>query len=273
MKRNSKTSLDSITKTLLPHLRHPTKLRLILCSTIVVCWYALFFAPLSDQIAETKTLIDKERKRVTIAREIDQLKAKLLPYEQLIPLDADANELRRHVTDHIRKTPLNLLDIRPGKAKAIGPFDLPTLLLSVEGKYRDIDNLLAWVENDQRLLRVDTIKLSPATKTHSNLFASLTVLGLIDKSSTDVPKAGVTALAKAKKDASGALAPNATSKSPNARPKAGADPSKKAGEVRKKGAERRAKVIDALENAGVVSSPPSTTAKSPPNPSRTPVEP
>jgi Tfp pilus assembly protein PilO len=256
MKQNSKGSLGSIAAKLLPHLRHPTKLRLILCVTIIGGWYVFFFAPLSDQLTETKTLIDKERKRVTIARDIDQLKAKLEPYEKSIPQGENATDLRRHLSDHIRGTPLKLIDLKPGKVKEIGPFDAPALQLSIEGKYTDIDDFLAWVETDQRLLRVDSIRLAPTTKDQSRLLASLTVLGLTDRASTDTPAPATT-----KKDRSAVPVSSKNVKPSDARAEVSAGTGEKVGEVRKRIGEVRKKVGEVRKNASAAGSSAGTDAK------------
>jgi hypothetical protein len=261
MKQSSKSPLNPLINKLLPHLRHPTKLRFILCVTIVGGWYLLFFAPLSDQVAETKTLIDKERKRVTVAREIEQLKVKLKPYEASIPRGTDATDLRRYLSAHIRSTPLRLIDLKPGKGKEIGPFNAPALQLSIEGKYKDIDELLAWVENDKWLLRVDSIKLAPASKDESRLVANLVVLGLTERPTADLPESETTtpaatkergaAVAPASKNAKGSSAPTGVKTTPKA-----GEPRKSVGEVRKKVSDVRKKIDEARANTNPPANPP-----------------
>ena len=260
MKQKSKGSLNSYAMMLLPHLRNPTKLRLLLCITIIGGWYAIFFAPLSEEMAETRALIDKDRKRVTVAHAIDQLKTKLARFQKLIPVGGDANEMRRHVTDHIRTTPLNLIDVKPGKAKVVGPFDAPVLSLSVEGKYKDIDELLAWVENDDRLLRVDALKLGPVAKNPSYLLANLMVVGLTDKAPTEAPASVGT-----KKNGTGGTASNTGVKPLRAGPGSSEDAGKTVGAVRKKIGGVRKKVVDSRKKAsGVAGLPTTTPPTSPP---------
>ena len=86
-------------------------------------WYFLFFSPLSETTAATTPRIASERKRVATAREIEQLKKALAPFQGRVPAGADINELMRHVIDHIRSSPLKLLDLKPEKPKDLGPYE------------------------------------------------------------------------------------------------------------------------------------------------------
>ena len=71
----SQTALVARYKQLiLGHLRHPLKLRFLLCVTIVAGWYFLFYSPLSKQMAATTSGISSEqeawhRARVRAAQE------------------------------------------------------------------------------------------------------------------------------------------------------------------------------------------------------------
>jgi hypothetical protein len=245
MKQSSKSSISAALEKILPHLRHPMKLKMLLCCTLGGAWYAAFFAPLSEDLIATKALIAKERKRVNAAREIDRAKAKLAPLEKSIPA-GDAAEFMRHIVEHVRTTPLRLIDLRPEKPKDIGPFQSPGLRLSLEGKYNDIDDLLLWVEQDSRLLRVDSLTLNASTKRKSHLLASIIILGLNQKP-TETAKTGPTEKTAAKASPS---APKISTKpSPaNALPKTpavtktGAPVGKPLGEARKKVAEIRKQV-------------------------------
>ena len=73
-------------------------------------------------MAATTVQITRERKRVATAREIEQLKKAMAPYQGRIPAGADVNELMRHVIAQIRSSPLKLLDLKPEKPKDLGPY-------------------------------------------------------------------------------------------------------------------------------------------------------
>lgn len=160
---------------ILQQLSHPLKLRVALCAAMMAAWYALFFSPMSDQVAATTTRIDRELRRGATAREIEQLKKSLAPYEPLIPAGADVEELMRHVIAHIR-APLKLIDLKPEKPKDLGPYAAIGLQLKLEGGFAEIDKFLAWVETDRRLLRIDQIKLDPVDSKDPGLLSGQVLL-------------------------------------------------------------------------------------------------
>jgi Tfp pilus assembly protein PilO len=189
--KNAKTDYKQV---ILNQIRQPLKLRLLLCFAIITGWYVLFFSPLSEETAATTAKIISERKRVAGSRQIEQLKKAMAPYKGRVPAEADLNELMRHLIVHMRSSPLKLLDLKPEKSKDLGPYETLGLKLTLEGRFAEFDEFLKWVETDQRLLRIDTIKLDPVTNDPSRLAAQVVLLSLGEKSApiakakTDVAK-------------------------------------------------------------------------------------
>jgi Tfp pilus assembly protein PilO len=165
---------------ILRHLRHPLKLRIALCTAMVIVWYALFFSPLSERVAATTSRVVLERKRVGTAREIERLKKSLVPYRDVAG-SGDVHELMRHVIRHLRSTPLRFSDLHPEKAKDLGHYAAIGVRLSLEGKFDDMDRFLGWIEAEKRLLRIDSIKLMPNTREPGWLSGQLTLVMLAEK--------------------------------------------------------------------------------------------
>ncbi|HKI21171.1 MAG TPA: type 4a pilus biogenesis protein PilO [Isosphaeraceae bacterium] len=179
---NEKKAKTDYKQAILAQLRQPLKLRLLLCFAIITGWYVLFFSPLSEKTAATTAKIISERKRVAASRQIEQLKKAIVPYKGRVPAGADLNELMQHVIAHMRSSPLKLLDLKPEKSKDLGPYETLGLKLTMEGRFAEIDEFLKWVENDERLLRIETIKLDPLAKDPGRLAAQVVLLSLGEKS-------------------------------------------------------------------------------------------
>ena len=81
---------------------------------------------------------------------------------------------------HVRELPINLIDLKPGKVKDLGPYDNINLRLQFESTYEDLDALLSWVETNQRLLRVDALKVDLA-KEKNRLTVQLELVSLAEK--------------------------------------------------------------------------------------------
>jgi Tfp pilus assembly protein PilO len=171
----------SYQRLILEQLRHPLKLRLVLCAAILAGWYVGFFAPLSERLAATTATTAAERKRTATAREIAQRQKALAPFQGRLLATSDLNTLIRHVMEHLRASPLKLIDLKPEKPKDLGPYEAVGLRLTLGGTFGDIDQFLSWVEANPLLLRIDAIKLDPTNQDPSRLTAQLVVLVLADK--------------------------------------------------------------------------------------------
>jgi hypothetical protein len=157
-------SKNALVKRIQGQLRHPLKLRVVLSVAMLASWYYLFFSPLSDQMVQTESLIKKERKRIDTAHQIDKLRKSLQAFKDRVPAKSDPNELMRYVMNRIRSSPLKLIDLKPDKSKGLGPFNAMGLRLTLEGTYSEIGELLSWIHNGQRMLRVETVSLAPASR-------------------------------------------------------------------------------------------------------------
>jgi hypothetical protein len=175
------TSKPGLGAMILKQLSHPLKLRLVLCVALIGLWQALFVGPVCENVTATTTRIGSERKRAATAREMDQLKSALKPHRDLVGAGEDEQELMRHVIAGIRSSPLRLIDLKPEKPKDLGPYVAIGLQLTFEGKYVDIDQFLGWAEVGNRLLRIDSIKLTPDSKDPGRLHAIVVLMALVDK--------------------------------------------------------------------------------------------
>ena len=173
-------SKSGLSRAVLKQLSHPLKLRLALCSSLLTVWYGLYFGPLSERVTLMSSRIAIDRKRVDTAKEVDRLKKALDPFRDGAG-SGDVHELMRHMMGRIRSSPLRLTDLKPEKPKDLGPYDAIGLRLSLEGGFADVDQFLAWIEAEKRLLRVDSIRLAPIAREPGRLSAQLTVMALAEK--------------------------------------------------------------------------------------------
>lgn len=169
-----------ILQVILRQLSHPVKLKLALCTAILTVWYGVFFSPLSERVSATASRAIRERKRVATAREIERLKKALVPYRNIVG-SADVHELMRHVMQHLRSSPLRLTNLKPEKPKDLGPYEAIGLKVSVEGGFGDMDRFLGWIEAEKRLLRIDSIRLTPDNREPGRLSGEFTLVSLAEK--------------------------------------------------------------------------------------------
>ncbi len=206
------SSTSGVRGLILRQLSHPLKLRLALCVAVIASWQAIFLGPLNDNVAATTSRIGVERKRAATAREIEKLKTALKPHSDLIGAGEDEQEMMRQVIARIRSSPLRLVNLKPEKAKDLGPFAAVGLQLNLAGRYVDIDEFLGWAEADTRLFRIDSIRLVPNTREPGHLQANILLLALVDKAAPAAKakrESGAVPAAKAKRESGAAPAAKA----------------------------------------------------------------
>ena len=182
-------------KLILDQLRSPLKLRLVLCPVILGGWYFFFFSPLSDHRTAIQASIDKERKRIDMASQIDDVRKSLLPFKDRVPANSDLDELIQFVMARIRSSPLKLITLKPEASKHFGPFESISLSLTIEGTYDQIDALLTRIYNERRLFRVESLSLTPAARSNDKKEGSssfkfhlqLKLTGLMEKPGSEKP--------------------------------------------------------------------------------------
>jgi Tfp pilus assembly protein PilO len=187
---------------LIERLHEPLPLRGALCAALLAGWYFLGYTPMNDRIAATTAKLELDRKRLALATEIEALRAEEAEFVDRLPPRSDPNEFLQYVLGGVRSGPLKLVSLSPEKPREAGPFQVASVRVELEGKFEDIDAFLRWVENDKRLLRVDSLTISPDSKNHEALKIQLSVLGLMGVEASARPepskKAAEPGLAKPK---------------------------------------------------------------------------
>ena len=233
----TETKKRDLKSKLLDRLHDPLQLRIVVFAGLLGCWYFLGYSPMTKQIDNTTKMLELDRKRLALAVEVDQLRNEAAVFADRLPPRSDPNEFLQYILGGVRKGALKLVSLAPEKSKEAGPYEVATVKLELEGKYKDVDALLYWVENDTRMLRIDTIKLDPDTRDPTSLRLQIAVVGLMGAEAAD--KAASKGEPNAKpsnksRNAAGETTRNATPASPKDKPssttrtppRAGSEPSK-----------------------------------------------
>jgi hypothetical protein len=177
---NEKSQPSAIQKLLLEQLRDPIRLRFVLCGALLAAWYLGHHSPTVDHIQLTTTRIDQEKKRIAMAEDVERLRGVLAPFRDRIPAESTPNEMMQYVISHVRETGLDLIDLSPAQNVTLGTLRATTLQIKLEGSYAGLDNFLTWVENEKRLLRVDSLRVQPKNGPKYRLNIQLNLTGLVE---------------------------------------------------------------------------------------------
>jgi Tfp pilus assembly protein PilO len=164
---------------LIDRLHHPFQLRIAVCAALLGLWYFLGYSPMKERISATTLMLERDRKRLALATEVELLRGEVAEFVDRLPPRSDPNEFLQYVLGGVRAGPLKLISLSPDKPKEAGPYEVATVKIDLEGKYKDIDAFLRWVENDKRLLRIDALKVEPDTRNPDLLKVQLSILGLM----------------------------------------------------------------------------------------------
>jgi Tfp pilus assembly protein PilO len=168
---------SKLTVKLIEALHNPIQLRVLLIISIFGGWYALSAASLTEEIDRVTRQIERERKRLELALEVERLRTQVARFQHRLPEKVDVNELPQYLLNGVRGFPLRPISCEPDTSKDVGPYKARSVNMTVQGPFPAIEKFLRWVESNPRLLRVDKLQLSPIRE-GTTMNASLTVLGI-----------------------------------------------------------------------------------------------
>ena len=175
---------------LINRLHDPLQLRIVLIGVVLLVGYAGVYTPLTAQIAETTTKLNREQKMAELAASLEQLQARCNTFAKRIPQPADCKEWIwiQYMREGIRRFPLKLTKLDYLAPRQVGPYKAAAMTIALEGSYFDLDQFLRWLETNPRLLRVDDLSISLSSGTEKDgtggvgnkdeMIMQLTVLGL-----------------------------------------------------------------------------------------------
>lgn len=163
---------------LLEELQHPTRLRVVLTCIVLLTGYAGVYLPLTGELDDTRRKLAAEQKRLDLGREVERLRDQCRVFKGRLPAKADSNEWVQYVIAGIRRFPLKLVLLDPEPPREVGPYKVIVLRVELEGGFADLHAFVRWLETNERLFRVDAVRLEPQ-RSGEGLGMQLTVLGVM----------------------------------------------------------------------------------------------
>jgi hypothetical protein len=162
--------------TVLTLLHDPLQLRICVIVVVLGVGYGAVYQPLSNKIDETTRKLDRDRKLLELAENLEQLQKQYHYFEDRVP-QSDAKEWVQYVLEGIRRFPLKMakLDFRP--SKRMGPYRIIVLQIDLEGSFFELDRFLRWLESNHRVLRADELMMAPG-RSQDGMIMRVTVLGM-----------------------------------------------------------------------------------------------
>jgi hypothetical protein len=159
-------------------LADPWRLRIVVCGVALAIAYFGIYGPLNGQIELASRKLNDAEKRQAVGRDVEFLQAQMAMIQPRLGPPTDANECVQYLLDGIRNLPVKLIRLDPDSTFTMGPYEVVVLRVETRGDVRALDALLSWLETNERLLRIDSIKLTPPKDQKSHPSLCFTLLGL-----------------------------------------------------------------------------------------------
>ena len=164
---------------LVARLQNPAQLRAFLVALLLLIGYVGVYMPLSSGMETTSRKLAQEKRRLDLARDIEHLRAQSESFQNRLPEQRDPNEWVEYVLSGVRSFPVKLAKLDADAARDLGPYKAVVLRMEFEGSFSGLDSFLGWLESNERLFRVDSVKIAPHKGGNGKLTMQLVVLGVM----------------------------------------------------------------------------------------------
>ena len=162
---------------LLEWLRDRTRFRVVVVVVMLLAGYLCIYLPLSGKIDDGTRALRREENLRDLARSIEHLRAQYRGFAGRLPKQTDSKEWVAYVLNGIRKFPLRLVTLDCEAPRELGPYRAVALRIELEGAFSNMDALLRWLDSNERLFRIDAVRIAPSQSNKEVLTLQLTVLG------------------------------------------------------------------------------------------------
>src|SRR5882724_3331590 len=94
---------------LVERLYNPLQLRVFVAVVVFLVSYCGVYMPLDSSIADTTRRLTREEQRLSLAKDIEHLRAQQKRFKNRVPTGSDTNEWVEYMLGQIRKLPLKLV--------------------------------------------------------------------------------------------------------------------------------------------------------------------
>ena len=178
--RNKKDFREEL-KQVADHLREPFKMRMAVAG---ICLVVMFFGisePLHGRIKKEKRDLTELKNKTKIAQEVELLQSHLENVEPRIFRGKSNDVIVTHLIDLTRKHPVDLMRIAAEAPSRQGPMQSVRVSLDLIGDHADLLSLLHSFESDQRLMRIESISITPPERNRTKPTMALSIRLLKDK--------------------------------------------------------------------------------------------
>jgi Tfp pilus assembly protein PilO len=154
----------------------PVKMRLAVVFAVTGLVVGAVYYPLSGRIDQMRGQMSSERQRLATIREVESLRHDVKAYQSRISAQSDANEWVQYLLAGSRRAGIGLRSMESRDPRKVGPYTAVALSLEVQGAYPQLKEFVEWLEQSDRLLRIESVRLE---KSPGMVVMKISILGVV----------------------------------------------------------------------------------------------
>ena len=115
--------------------------------------------PLSQRIDGANERLVKATARAQLADDVGDLRHQASLYQKKLPRGVDPNDWTNYLLAGIRTEKVRLVRMDPKDILSLGPCKVMGWQIELEGGFEDLARIVRWLENGERLIRIDRLTL------------------------------------------------------------------------------------------------------------------
>jgi hypothetical protein len=157
----------------------PAQLRWILTGLVVAVAIVGVYLPLSGRAEDSEVKANHEKERLALIKDVEHLRDEYKEIKQHVPKKWTESDWETYLVDGTRPYKLHVMNLEKQSTRSMPPYRLAVVTLVVEGTFPEFDGFLRWLDTNDKLLRVDSVKIEPSER-GDTLSMKLLVQGLME---------------------------------------------------------------------------------------------
>ncbi|WP_169979092.1 acylphosphatase [Tautonia rosea] len=177
---NEATSSSRLVNSLRDLLHKPNQLGLALNLVLLVAWYLATYSPLDRAIAQDEHRLRIGRQRLALAHEVEHLRQQADGFGAFLPEPDDGDVWVPFIMAGVRQFPeIKLVSLNPRPSIKVGPYSASVHHIVIEGSFPILEQFLRWLEESPRLIRIDSIQITPKNGNSASQGGSINEMQLL----------------------------------------------------------------------------------------------
>jgi hypothetical protein len=155
---------SALLRNVVKRFNDPAQLRWIMMGFVLCAGVVGVYMPLSGRADDAERRANHEKERLALIKDLEHLRADYTDIKKHI-VKMDPSDWATYLNEGTRMFKgLRVLSMETQSTRSMPPYRLAVLTIVLEGTFPLFDQYLRWLDTNERLLRVDTVKIEPSDR-------------------------------------------------------------------------------------------------------------